>query len=98
VNRAPHEPYRPFRREEGVLARADENGDQLRLHHDGRGLWHAHRWRTDPTSPDGWRGPMAFGFTPDDLVAMGAAAMALPVADEPPLARAAGDAQDRGRP
>jgi len=82
MNRATYEPFRPFRREDGVLARVDETGDELRLHHDGRGFWHVHRWRADPTSTDGWRGPVAFGFTPEDLVALGAAAMALPVVRE----------------
>ena len=89
MNRAPHEPYRPFRREDGILARIDENGDELRMHRDGRGFWHAHRWRADPTSHDGWRGPVAFGFTPADLVALGGAALALPVADAPPAASGA---------
>lgn len=84
VNRAPCEPFRPFRREDGVLARVDDAGDEIRLHADGRGFWHVHRWRADPTAPDGWRGPVAFGFTPEDLVALGGAAMALPVAFEAP--------------
>lgn len=79
MNRAPHEPFRPFRREDGVLARVDESGDELRIHADGRGFWHVHRWRADPTSYDGWRGPVAFGLTVEDLVALGAAAMALSV-------------------
>lgn len=78
--------YRPFRREDGVLARADVPGVELRLHRDDFGRWHAHRWHRDPSSPDGWRGPVAFGFTPEDLVAMGGAAMALPVADVAPVA------------
>lgn len=75
--------FRAFRREEGVLARTDENGDEIRLHFDeGSKRWHVHRWRADPTSPDGWHAPVAYGFTLEDLAALGAVAMALPVAAE----------------
>jgi len=94
VNRAPYAPFRPFERETGVLARTDEEGAELRLHRDAAGRYHVHRWHRDAASPDGWRAPVCFGFTPEDLVAMGAAAMALPVAFETPLARAAGGAQE----
>ena len=76
------EPFRPFRREDGVLARVDEDGGELRLHRDDRGRWHPHRWHADPTSHDGWRAPVAYGFTPEDLVALGGVAMALPVVRE----------------
>jgi hypothetical protein len=69
----PYPPYRPFKRESGVLARVDENGDELRLHWDGVGRLHACRWRVDQTSHDGWRGPAAYDFTPADLAAMAVA-------------------------
>lgn len=75
--------YRPFERESGVLARTEPDGTELRLHQGERGLWHAHRWFRDDASPDGWRGPVAFGFSLDDLAAMGAAAMAMPVGIQP---------------
>lgn len=79
MNRAPYVPFRPFRREDGVLARTDEDGSELRIHRDERGRWHPHRWHRDPTSHDGWRAPVCYGFTLEDLLALGAAVMALPV-------------------
>jgi len=71
-------PFRPFARETGVLARVDEFGDELRLHRDDAGRYHAHRWHRDTTSPDGWRGPVCFGFSREDLVSIGEAAASLP--------------------
>jgi len=79
VNRAPYTPFRPFPRESGVLARTDEEGRELRLHRDAAGRYHANRWHRDATSPDGWRAPVCFGYSVEDLAAMGAAAVALPV-------------------
>jgi hypothetical protein len=70
-------PYRPFERETGVLVRIDETGAELRLHADSAGRWHAHTWWRDAMSQDGWRAPVAFGFSTADLVAMGDAARKL---------------------
>jgi len=70
--------YRPFEREAGVLVRVDEGGAELRLHRDSNGRWHAHTWWRDATSFDGWRAPVAFGFSTADLVAMGEAAREMP--------------------
>lgn len=72
MNRGPYIPYRPFERTDGVLARIDENGDELRLHRNEVGLWHVARWNVDRWSHDGWRGTVAYGFTRRDLVAIGA--------------------------
>jgi hypothetical protein len=74
----PYPPCRPFKRESGVPVRIDESGDELRLHLGEGGRYYAHRWRVDPTSQDGWRGPGACGFSPADIAAM-AAAVGYPV-------------------
>lgn len=69
-------PYRPFRREDGVLAHV-EGETEIRIHRDGIGRLYLHRWWPDPEAEDGWRGPMAFGFTTAELVALGDAARKL---------------------
>jgi len=76
MNREPQQPYRPFRREDGVLVHTE--GDvELRIHRDQIGRLYPHRWWPDGTAVGGWRGPMAFGYTTADLVAMGDAARKL---------------------
>lgn len=86
MNRAPYEPYRPFARESGALARTEANGDELRVHRDDKGRLHPMRWHVSEWASDGWRCAVPFGYSPEDLVALGAAAMALPVAFEAPAA------------
>jgi len=49
-------PYQPVDRESGALVAIDDDGDELRVHSDECGRWHARRWRVNMGR---WIGPEA---------------------------------------